>query len=57
MEHDIVWPDVEEGFEQASMQSIPQMHEVGGVGRWGVTCLRHCFFRKSTQSLSQLGAS
>jgi hypothetical protein len=34
-EHDIVWPDVEQGLEQASMQSIPKMQEVGGVrGRY-----------------------
>ena len=38
------------------MQSIPKMQEVGGV-RGGVTYLRQCFFRKSMQSLSRLGAS
>jgi hypothetical protein len=32
VEHDIVWPDVEEGLEQASMQSILKMQVVGGVG-------------------------
>jgi len=55
VEHDTVWPDVEEGLEQASMQSIPKMQDVGGVG--GVTYLRHRFFCKSTQSLSPLGTS
>ena len=34
-EHDTVWPDVEQWLEQASMQSIPKMQEVGGVrGRY-----------------------
>ena len=34
-EHDTVWPDAEQGLEQASMQPIPKMQEVGGVrGRY-----------------------
>ena len=34
-EHDAVWPDVEQGLEQASTQSIPKIQEVGGVrGRY-----------------------
>ena len=34
-ENDTICPDVEQGLEQASMQSIPTMQEVGGVrGRY-----------------------
>ena len=34
-EHEAVWPDADQGLEQASMQSIPKMQEVGGVrGRY-----------------------
>ena len=34
-EHDTVWPDFEQGLEQASTQSVPKMQEVGGVrGRY-----------------------
>ena len=30
-EHDVVWPYVKQRLEQASMQPIPKMQEVGGV--------------------------